>query len=44
LYLNQLWKALPDADRRQTLLTLSQLVAKQLLPPPSQKEVEHEDG
>ena len=43
LYLNQLWKALPDVDRRQALLTLSQIVAKQLQPPPSAKEVEHED-
>jgi hypothetical protein len=43
LYLNQLWEALPDVDRRQALLTLSQIVAKQLQPPPSAKEVEHED-
>jgi len=43
LYLNQLWKALTDEDRRRTLTTLSQLVAKQLQPPPGAKEVEHED-
>jgi hypothetical protein len=43
LYLNQLWKALPDVDRRQALLTLSQIITKQLQPPPSKKEVEHED-
>ena len=34
LYLNQLWKALADEDRRRTLTTLSQIVAKQLQPPP----------
>lgn len=43
LYLNQLWKALADEDRRRTLTTLSQIVAKQLQPPPDAKEVEHED-
>jgi hypothetical protein len=43
LYLNQLWTALPDEDRRQTLATLSQIVAKQLQPPPSAKEVAYED-
>jgi len=43
LYLNQLWTALPDEDRRQTLVTLSQIVAKQLQPPPIAKEVEHDD-
>jgi hypothetical protein len=43
LYLNQLWTALTDEDRRRTLTTLSQLVAKQLQPPPGAKEVEHED-
>jgi hypothetical protein len=43
LYLNQLWQALPDEDRRRTLTTLSQIVVKQLQPPPDAKEVEHED-
>jgi hypothetical protein len=43
LYLNQLWKALADEDRRRTLTTLSQIVAKQLQPPPDAKEVAHED-
>jgi hypothetical protein len=43
LYLNQLWQALPDVDRRQALLTLSRIVAKQLQPPPHAKEVAHED-
>lgn len=43
LYLNQLWKALTDEDRRRTLTALSQIVAKQLQPPPDAKEVEHED-
>jgi hypothetical protein len=43
LYLNQLWKTLADEDRRRTLATLSQVVAKQLQPPPDAKEVAHED-
>lgn len=43
LYLNQLWQALTDEDRRRTLTTLSQIVVKQLQPPPDAKEVEHED-
>jgi hypothetical protein len=43
LYLNQLWKALTDEDRRRTLSTLSKIVARQLQPPPGAKEVEHED-
>jgi hypothetical protein len=43
VYLDQLWKALSDEDRRQTLTTLSQIVAKQLQPPPEAKEVPYED-
>jgi hypothetical protein len=43
LYLNQLWKALADEDQQRTLTTLSQIVAKQLQPPPEAKEVAHED-
>jgi hypothetical protein len=43
LYPNQLWKSLTDEDRRRTLTALSQIVAKQLQPPPVAKEVEHED-
>jgi hypothetical protein len=43
LYLNQLWTALQDEDRRRTLVTLSQIVAKRLQPPPLGKEVAHED-
>jgi hypothetical protein len=43
LYLNQLWKSLADENRRQALTTLSQLVAKQLQPPPGTKEVANED-
>jgi hypothetical protein len=42
LYLNQLWNALADEDRRRTLVTLSQIVAKQLQPSPVAKEVAHE--
>jgi hypothetical protein len=43
LYLSQLWKALADEDRRRTLVALSQIVAKQLQPPPQTMEVAHED-
>jgi hypothetical protein len=43
LYLKQLWKTLTDDDRRQALVTLSRIVAKQLQPPPIEKEVAHED-
>ena len=43
LYPIPLWKALTDEDRRRTLTTLSQIVAKQLQPLPAAKEVEHED-
>ena len=43
LYPNLLWRALTDEERRRTLTTLSQIVAKQLQPPPVAKEVEHED-
>ena len=43
LYLNQLWTALPDEDRRQTLTALSQIVAKRLQPPPRVEEVAYED-
>jgi hypothetical protein len=43
LYLNELWKTLAAEDRRRTLATLSQIVAKQLQPPPLEKEVANED-
>jgi hypothetical protein len=43
LYLKQLWTALAAEDRRRTLVTLSQIVAKQMPPPPGTKEVAHED-
>jgi hypothetical protein len=42
-YPNPLWAALPDEDRRQTLTTLSQIVAKRLRPPSGVKEVPHDD-
>lgn len=42
-YVNQLWTALPDEDRRQALTALSQIVAKRLQPPPDNKEVAHEE-
>jgi hypothetical protein len=43
LYPIHLWQALTEEDRRRTLTTLSQIVAKRLQPPPDAKEVEHED-
>jgi hypothetical protein len=43
LYLNELWTALPGDDRRQTLATLSQIIAKRLQPPTDAKEVESDD-
>jgi hypothetical protein len=43
LYLSQLWLALTGEDRRQALVTLSQIVAKQLQPPPDAKEVAHDN-
>jgi hypothetical protein len=41
--LQDLWQRLPDEARTKSLLTLSQIVARQLVPPPEQKEVENED-
>ena len=41
--LKQLWEAIPEANRQQTLQTLNRLVAQQLQPPPSEKEVRDED-
>jgi hypothetical protein len=41
--LTSLWEALPEATRQQTLLTLSQVVARQLATPRDPKEVSHED-
>jgi hypothetical protein len=43
LSLKELWKALADEDRRQTLAALSRIIAKQLQPPPQEKEVAHEN-
>jgi hypothetical protein len=42
--LKDLWKELPDEARQRSLLTLSQLVARQLVPPSAKKEVGNEDG
>jgi hypothetical protein len=38
-----LWNALADEDRRRTLTTLSQIVAKKLQPSLVAREVAHED-
>jgi len=43
IVLSHLWAALPDKVRQQTLKTLSRIVTQQLLPPPDEKEVDHED-
>jgi hypothetical protein len=42
LLLTHLWQALPQANRHQTLLTLSRIVARQLPKPPADKEADHE--
>jgi hypothetical protein len=42
LFLMELWKSLPAEQRRQTLAALSHIIAKQLQPPPRQKEVAYE--
>lgn len=42
--LKDLWKELPDEARQRSLLTLSQLVARQLVPLSAKKEVGHEGG
>jgi hypothetical protein len=41
--LKQLWEAIPQVNRQQTLHTLSRLVAQQLQSPPKDKEVCDED-
>jgi hypothetical protein len=41
--LKDLWKELPDEARQKSLLALSQIVARQLVPPLEKKEVENED-
>ena len=41
--LKDLWERLPDEARQKSLLTLSQIVARHLAPPPEKKEVENED-
>jgi hypothetical protein len=38
-----LWRKLPDEARQQTVWTLSQFVARQLVPLPPRKEVADED-
>ena len=41
--LKDLWKELPEEARQKSLLTLSQIVARQIVPSPEKKEVENED-
>ena len=41
--LKDLWNAIPEEARQKSLLTLSQIVARQIVPPPGKKEVENED-
>jgi len=41
--LKDLWKALPEEARQKSLVTLSQIIARQVAPPPEKKEVENED-
>jgi hypothetical protein len=41
--LKRLWEVIPQANRQQTLETLSQLIAQQLQAPLNTKEVRYED-
>jgi len=41
--LKDLWKEFPEEARQKSLLTLSQIVARQVVPPPAKKEVENEN-
>jgi hypothetical protein len=43
ILLKHLWEKASEETRRLTLQTLSQIVARQLLPAPDPKEVRHED-
>jgi hypothetical protein len=43
LTLKQLWEAIPEPNRQRTLQALRRLIAQQLQPPPSDKEVHDED-
>ena len=43
LPLKDLWKEFPEEARQKSLLMLSQIVARQIVPPPKKKEVENED-
>ena len=43
ILLKDLWERLPDEARQKSLMALSQVVARQLVPPPERKEVENED-
>ena len=43
ILLKDLWERLPDEARQKSLLALSQLVARQLVPLPAKREVENED-
>ena len=43
ILLKDLWERLPDEARQKSLLALSQVVARQLVPPQEGKEVENED-
>jgi hypothetical protein len=42
ILLKKLWEKLPDETRQQALLALSQVVARQILPPRNQQEVANE--
>jgi hypothetical protein len=41
---HEIWASLPSEHRRQTLQTLSRIVAQQLHGPHRPQEVSHEDG
>lgn len=41
--LKNLWERLPDDARQRSLLALSQILARQLVPPSQGREAENED-
>ena len=43
ILLKDLWKRLPDEVRQKSLVALSKVVARQLVPLPERREAENED-
>jgi hypothetical protein len=43
ILLKNLWETLPDETRQRSLVTLSQVLTRHVIPPPARREVENED-